>query len=71
MDDGRIVVDDVPHKVFSQVELLKSLGLDVPQVTELAYELSKEGFDIDYNVLTVSECADAIMDYVRSVKSGN
>ena len=71
MDDGKIVIDDVPHKVFSQVELLRSLGLDVPQVTELAYELNREGLNIDYNVLTVTECADRIMDYVRSVKSGN
>ncbi|MBO5733712.1 MAG: energy-coupling factor transporter ATPase [Clostridia bacterium] len=71
MDDGHIVIDDVPRKVFSQVELLKSLGLDVPQVTELAYELNSSGIEIDYDVLTVTECADKIMDYVRSVKSGN
>lgn len=71
MDDGKIVIDDEPHKVFSQVEVLKKLGLDVPQVTELAYCLNKAGIDIDYGVLTVSECADEIMDYVRGVKSGN
>lgn len=71
MDDGKIVIDDVPKKVFSQVETLKKLGLDVPQVTELAYELNKSGVNIDYDVLTVSECADKIMDYVRSVNSGN
>ncbi len=71
MDDGKIVIDDVPKKVFSQVELLKSLGLDVPQVTEFMYELNKNGIDVDYDVLTVSECADRILDYVRSVKSGN
>ena len=71
MDDGKIVIDDVPKKVFSQVELLKSLGLDVPQVTEFMYELNKNGIDVDYDVLTVQECADRILDYVRSVKSGN
>ena len=71
MDDGKIVIDDVPKKVFSQVELLKSLGLDVPQVTEFIYELNKNGIDVDYDVLTVQECADRILDYVRSVKSGN
>lgn len=71
MDDGHIVIDDTPKNVFSQVELIKSLGLDVPQATELAYLLNKDGFDVDYNVLTVKECADAIMDYVRSIKSGN
>ena len=71
MDDGKIVIDDVPRKVFSQVELLKQLGLDVPQVTEVAYELNQSGIDIDYDVLTVPECADKIMDYVRSVNGGN
>ena len=71
MDDGKIVLNDVPKKVFSQVELLKELGLDVPQVTELAYELNQSGIDIDYDVLTVGECADRIMDYVRSVKVGD
>lgn len=71
MDDGKIVIDDVPKKVFSQVELLKRLGLDVPQVTEFMYEINKNGIDVDYDVLTVQECADRILDYVRSVKSGN
>lgn len=71
MDDGSVVIDDIPRKVFSQVELMKKLGLDVPQVTELAYELNRDGYDIDYDVLTVTECADKIMDYVRSMKSGN
>ena len=71
MDDGHVVIDDVPIKVFSQVATMKKLGLDVPQVTELAYELNRDGYDVDYNVLTVGECADKIMDYVRSIKSGN
>lgn len=71
MDDGKIVMDDTPRKVFSRVEELKSIGLDVPQVTELLYELSKNGTDIDYDVLTVTECADKIMDCIRSAKSGN
>ncbi len=71
MDDGKIVLDDTPHKVFSQVEKLKTLGLDVPQVTEFAYELNKEGIDIDYDVLTVTECADKLIECVRRIKSGN
>lgn len=71
MDDGKIVLNDVPKKVFSEVELLKKLGLDVPQVTEFAYELNQSGIDIDYDVLTVGECADKIIDYVRGVKIGD
>ena len=71
MDDGKVVIDDKPHKVFAQVETLKKLGLDVPQVTELAYALNKDGIDIDYDVLTVTECADKILDYVRRINGGN
>lgn len=39
IDKGNILLDDVPKRIFSQVELLKSVGLDVPQATELMYEL--------------------------------
>ncbi len=56
MDGGKIIIDDTPRKVFSQVELLKSIGLDVPQVTEIAWELKKSGFDVRDDVLSVDEC---------------
>lgn len=62
MDKGRIVLDDVPKKVFSQVELLKKIGLDVPQVTELAWELRKAGYDISPEIITEEECTAAIME---------
>lgn len=52
MDKGKIIMDDVPKKIFSQVDKLNSVGLDVPQVTQLAYELRKEGIDISLEVLT-------------------
>ncbi len=55
MDRGKIIMDDVPKKIFSQVEKLNSVGLDVPQVTQLAYELRKEGIDISLEVLTEEE----------------
>lgn len=56
IDDGEIVLDGTPKDVFCNVEKIKSLGLDVPQVTELAYELRKKGIDISEDVLTVDEC---------------
>lgn len=55
MDSGRIIMDDVPKKIFSQVDRLTEVGLDVPQVTQLAYELKKEGVDISLEVLTEEE----------------
>jgi energy-coupling factor transport system ATP-binding protein len=60
MDAGKIVMDDVPRKVFSQVEVIRRLHLDVPQVTRLAYELGKCGVSVPQDVLTVEEFADAL-----------
>lgn len=57
MDDGEVVMEGTPAQIFSQVEKLKSLRLDVPQVTELAYELSKAGVPIRNGILTIDELA--------------
>ena len=61
MDEGKIILDDVPKEVFSHVEQLKSVGLDVPQVTELAYELRKNGVDIDEHIISEEECVEALL----------
>ena len=61
IDSGRIIMDDIPRRVFSNVELLKSVGLDVPQVTMLAYELKKAGFEVRDDILTVDECTEEIL----------
>ena len=62
MDKGKILLDDTPANVFSQVELMKSVGLDVPQVTELVYELNKSGLKLDTHIITEEECADALIE---------
>ncbi len=61
MDGGRIVLDNTPEKVFSQVELLKKIGLDVPQVTELCHELRKSGIDIPTEIISEEECINEIL----------
>ena len=61
MDDGRTVMDGTPKEVFLRVEELKKLGLDVPQVTELVWELKKSGLDIDSDVINEEECGNALM----------
>ena len=61
MDDGRTVMDGTPKEVFLRVEELKKLGLDVPQVTELVWELKKSGLDIDSDVINEEECVNALM----------
>ena len=60
MDDGKIVLSGTPRQVFSQVNYLKQLRLDVPQVTELAYELRQSGIDVPEGVLTIEELAESL-----------
>lgn len=60
MDGGKIIMDDVPKKIFSQVKRLKSVGLDVPQVTELCEELREQGVDISTEIIGEQECAEAL-----------
>lgn len=60
MEDGNIVLRGTPREVFSQVDKIKGLGLDVPQVTELAYELKKDGLDISTEVLNIEEMVKEI-----------
>jgi energy-coupling factor transport system ATP-binding protein len=55
IDNGEIVLDGTPKEVFSNVEKVKNLGLDVPQVTELMYSLKKLGIKVDELPLTVEE----------------
>ena len=60
MDDGNIILEGNPREVFSNVKQMKEIGLDVPQVTELCYELKNNGIDIDTNILNVDEMVNAL-----------
>ena len=60
MEDGKMVLSGTPREVFSQVDKIKGLGLDVPQVTELAYELKKDGLEISTEVLNIEEMVKEI-----------
>ncbi len=60
IEEGRIIMDDTPKRVFSQVENIKAAGLDVPQVTELFNELNKEGCELPDDILTVDEAFDVL-----------
>ena len=55
MDAGKIMMEGTPRQIFSNVEHLKELRLDVPQVTELAYELKKAGVPLPDGILTKEE----------------
>lgn len=60
MDDGKVVMQGTPREIFSQVEVLKGYGLDVPQVTLLAHELKKAGLELPEGILSVEELVDQI-----------
>ena len=60
MDSGKIVLEGTPRQIFSQVEKLKSLKLDVPQATELAYELKKQGVPLPDGILTSKELVEEL-----------
>ncbi len=66
VDNGEVVMDDVPKKVFCQVEKMKSIGLDVPQVTELCYNLQQAGFDISTEIIDEDECVERLYELLKN-----
>lgn len=62
MDAGKILLDDTPEEVFSHVEQMKQVGLDVPQVTELVYELQQCGMHLDSHIITEEACVQALLE---------
>ena len=66
MNDGKIVADGTPEEVFSQVELLRSVGLSVPETTQLLYALRADGFDLPLDALSIDQCAQALYDRIKA-----
>lgn len=60
MDGGKIIMQGTPREIFKEVDTLKKIGLDVPQMTELSYELRKEGIEMAADILTVEEMVNRI-----------
>ena len=60
LENGNIVMEGTPREIFSQVDKVKSLGLDVPQVTELVYELRKEGINLRPDILSIEELVELL-----------
>ncbi|MCI9413884.1 MAG: energy-coupling factor transporter ATPase [Clostridiales bacterium] len=60
MDDGEVLMDGTPREVFARVEELRRVELDVPQPTELCYELRQAGVPLPPDILTADECAEAL-----------
>lgn len=60
MDSGKVISEGTPREIFRNVKRMKEIGLDVPQVTELAYELNKNGINIKDDILNIDEMVDAL-----------
>lgn len=67
MDKGKVTLQGTPREVFSQVDRLKELRLDVPQVTLLAHELREDGFPIPEGILTKEEFRDAMLNCMQKL----
>ncbi len=68
MEHGKIVMQGTPREIFSRVEEIKQYRLDVPQVTELAYELNKAGLDLPTGILTIEELVEALLKKLKNAK---
>ena len=61
MEKGKILLDGTPKEIFSQYEILKQTGLDVPQITELSYKLHQAGFPVESCILSADELVEQIL----------
>ena len=66
LDKGKVAADGTPRQVFSQVELLHSIGLAAPETVELCWELNRQGFNLPLDALEPEECAQALYDAVKA-----
>ncbi len=66
MHKGSVAADGTPEEVFSQVELLHTIGLAAPESVELCYALKQQGFDLPLDALEPEKCAQALYDLVKA-----
>ena len=62
---GKVTADGSPKEVFSQAELLHSIGLAAPDTVELCYALNREGFDLPLDAMDTEECAQTLLDFLK------
>ncbi len=70
MDKGRVAMQGTPKQIFSNVEMLRSVGLSIPKVTELAFELRRNGVDLPEGILTEAELANELCRTLKAAKQG-
>ena len=71
MEEGRILIQGTPREVFSRVDELRGVELDVPQPTELCHELRMQGVPLPEGILTAEECAQALSMFLEAAHVGH
>lgn len=66
LDRGQVAADGSPREVFSQVELLHSLGLTAPETVELCWQLNQAGFDLPLDSVSIEDCAQTLRRWVKA-----
>nr|WP_300002923.1 energy-coupling factor transporter ATPase [Tissierella sp.] len=69
MDNGKIVMDDLPREIFKRRQELEDIGLGIPQITKFMQEYSELGHNIKTDILTVEEAKEELIRYLRSDKN--
>lgn len=68
MNDGELIFDNTPRQVFQEVDLLEQIGLGIPQVSRLLWEMKRRGYDIRTDLLTLTEVKEEILQFMRGRK---
>ncbi|MCY6483466.1 energy-coupling factor transporter ATPase [Clostridium aestuarii] len=71
MDKGKCILNDIPAKIFREIETLERVGLAVPQVTYLVRELKKNNFDISEDIFTIDQAKKEILKFLRRAKKND
>ena len=59
-DEGKVLLNDTPQKVFAQVDFMQNIGLDVPQATQIIQQLKDNGYDVNMECINVEQCVDQL-----------
>jgi energy-coupling factor transport system ATP-binding protein len=69
MESGKCILDDIPPKVFKEIDTLEKVGLAVPQVTYLVRDLRKKGFNISEDIFTIEDAQEQILQILKGAKN--
>lgn len=69
LNDGKLVMNNTPEKIFEDVDTLNKYDLDIPEITQIFIELKNRGFDLNNKVYTVDQGIQAVFDYISRCKN--